>query len=354
MIAVALSGGVDSSFAAYLLRERGENLLGLFALLSQSDPEQEIARVRRICDFLKISLEIVDLRRPFKEKVIAYFKEQYRQGLTPNPCIICNREIKFGLLLETAHKLGASKLATGHYVRLQFNKANLCYELFKGRDQDKDQSYFLALLTQKQLSQTIFPLGEWKKEEVIKEAVKLGLFNLTSPESQEVCFIRGDYRNLFLQEDFPPGDIVTVSGKVVGKHQGLFAYTIGQRRGLGVRLGKPYYVVALDRERNRLIIGPKKFLKRKHLRVGGVHFICPAYRSQSFDAFVRIRYRHKEAPARIELLSASEARVVFKNPQEAVTPGQFAIFYQKELVLGGGEILPAPVEELIKNSEKPI
>ncbi len=354
MIAVALSGGVDSSFAAHLLRQEGKELFGIFARLSQPDPEREIARVQKICDLLKIPLKIVDLKKPFEERIVSYFKEQYRRGLTPNPCIICNREIKFGLLLEKARELGASRLATGHYVRLRFNKRNSCYELLKGRDRDKDQSYFLALLNQQQLSRALFPLGEWKKEEVIRESVKLGLFNLTSPESQEVCFIQGDYRRLFAGEDFPPGEIVTVDGRVVGRHQGLFAYTIGQRRGLGIRLGKPYYVVALDRERNRLIVGPKRYLKRKDLRVGGVHFVCPAYRRESFEALVRIRYRHKEAPASIKLLSPSEAQISFKSPQEAVTPGQFAVFYEEDLVLGGGEILPSPPEGLIENLKTPI
>lgn len=349
MIAVALSGGVDSSFAAHLLLQKGEKIFGLYALLSQPDPEKEIDRVQKICKFLKIPLKIVDLRASFQERVIAYFKDRYRRGLTPNPCIVCNREIKFGLLLEKAKELGASCLATGHYVRKVFNEKNSCYELLKGCDPGKDQSYFLALLTQEQLKDALFPLGEWRKEEVIRESVKLGLFSLTSPESQEVCFIKGDYRLLFAAEEFPPGEIITVEGKVVGRHRGLFAYTVGQRRGLGIRLGRPYYVIALDRDRNRLIIGPKKFLKRKSLLLQKVHFLCPSYRKESFEALVRIRYRHKEARARVDILPSGEAQVNFCTPQEAVTPGQFAVFYRQELVMGGGEIKPYPPEELIQN-----
>ncbi len=338
MIAVALSGGVDSSFAAYLLRQKERDLLGVLALFSQPEPEKEISRVQKICSFLKIPFEVVDLRREFEAKIISYFKESYRKGLTPNPCIICNRELKFGLLLKAVKQLGAEKLATGHYVRLSFNAKINCFELLKGRDLGKDQSYFLALLSQEQLASALFPLGDWLKEEVIKESVKLGLFGLTSPESQEICFIRGDYRALFNADEFPPGEIVTVEGKVVGQHQGLFAYTIGQRRGLGVRLGRPYYVVAIDTAQNRLIIGPKKLLKRKELLVHNPHFICPAYRQERFEALVRIRYRHKEAPAEIRFLSKDKIVVNFKTPQQAVTPGQFAVFYQGEKVLGGGEI----------------
>ncbi len=338
MIAVALSGGVDSAFAAHLLRTEGREIFGLLALFSQPQPEKEIARVQKICSFLKIPLEVVDLRREFEEKIISYFKESYRRGLTPNPCIICNRELKFGLLFSRARALGAQKLATGHYVRTSFNRELGCFELLKGRDRHKDQSYFLALLTQQQLASAVFPLGDWEKEEVIKESVKLGLFNLTSPESQEICFIRGDYRSLFQAEDFPPGEMVTVDGRVVGRHRGLYAYTIGQRRGLGVRLGRPYYVVAIDAFRNRIIIGPKKFLKRRRFLVKSPHFICPAYRQDRFEALVRIRYRHQEAPAEIILKNDAEAEVTFKKPQQAITPGQFAVFYQGEKVMGGGEI----------------
>ena len=335
MIAVALSGGADSAFAAYLLRQKHE-VLGLFALLAPQDPEQEIERVKRLSEKLSIPLKVVDLREAFREKIISYFKEAYRQAKTPNPCILCNREIKFGLLLEEALALGAEKLATGHYVRLFFDEKNGCYLLKKGVDPGKDQSYFLALLRQEQLARALFPLGEWRKEEVIKEAVRLGFFELTAPESQEVCFIRGDYRHLFADEDFPPGDLVTVSGKVVGRHQGLFAYTIGQRRGLGVRLGRPYYVVALDPEKNQVIIGPKKYLSRRALLLQNWHLLCPQ-RGLPERALVRIRYRHREAPARLERQNSS-LRVVFDRPQQAITPGQFAVFYEDQLVLGGGEI----------------
>ncbi|OAG28527.1 tRNA 2-thiouridine(34) synthase MnmA [Thermodesulfatator autotrophicus] len=338
MIAVAMSGGVDSTFAAHLLKKQKKNIFGLFALFSPKDPEKEIARVKRLTEALKIDLKIVDLTLPFREKIIGYFRKSYRQGLTPNPCIICNREIKFGLLLEEVQKLGASQIATGHYVRVIFNETNHCFELLKGKDPGKEQSYFLALLNQHQLSKALFPLGEWRKEDVIKEIVKLGLFGLTSPESQEACFIKGDYRELFTEEDFPPGEIVTVDGRIVGKHQGIYAYTIGQRRGLGVRLGRPYYVVAIDAPKNRVIIGPKKYLRCERFLVKKFHLICDAYRQKELEANVRIRYRHKEAPATIKFYTEKEAEVIFKKPQQAVTPGQFAVAYQEDKVLGGGEI----------------
>ncbi len=339
MIAVALSGGADSAFTAYLLRQRHE-VFGLFALLAQADPEREIARVRKICQKLSIPLEVVDLREIFHQRIIGYFKEAYRQAKTPNPCIVCNREIKFGLLLEKALNLGAEKLATGHYVRLFWDGEHECYLLQKGVDPAKDQSYFLALLRQEQLEKAVFPLGTWRKREVIREAVRLGLFELTAPESQEVCFIRGDYRELFKDEDFPPGEIVTLSGRVVGRHRGLFAYTIGQRRGLGVRLGRPYYVVALDPERNRVIIGPKRYLARRELLVERPHLVCPR-RGLPERALVRVRYRHQEAPACLEPQNGL-LKITFQRPQQAITPGQFAVFYDGELVLGGGEICRIP------------
>ncbi len=337
MIAVALSGGADSAFAAYLLRQKGYEVIALFALLGQAKPEQEIKRVKRICARLSLPLEIVDLRQEFQKKIVTYFKEAYRKAYTPNPCILCNREIKFGLLLEKALALGAQKMATGHYVRLAFDASQRCYFIEKGVDRSKDQSYFLAFLTQTQLAQTVFPLGEWHKKDVLQETIKLGLFEITAPESQEVCFIHGDYRQLFEDEAFPPGEIVTLTGRVVGKHHGLYAYTVGQRRGLGVRLGRPYYVLDLDPETNRVIIGPKKYLLRREVILQKLHQVCPAL-SWPKEALVRVRYRHKEARAELHMLDKDRLLVRFKTPQPAITPGQFAVIYENDRVLGGGEI----------------
>ncbi len=335
--AVALSGGADSAFAAYLLKKEGP-VLGLFALLSQSNPEKEIDRVRSICGKLDIPLHIVDLREAFQEKIVGYFKEAYRRGLTPNPCVLCNREIKFGLLLQKALELGAERIATGHYARLVYDEKLGQNLLYKALDQGKDQSYFLAYLTREQLNRAVFPLGEWSKEEVLRRSLRLGLFTLTAPESQEVCFIKGDYRQLFASEDFPPGEIVTVFGRVVGRHHGLYAYTIGQRRGLRIRLGRPYYVVSLDTEKNRVIIGPKKYLYAREFWVHRLNWLYPLDLTKPFQAEVRIRYRHKEAPAMVYALGQDTVKVVFERPQPAITPGQFAVFYQGELVLGAGEI----------------
>ena len=272
--------------------------------------------------------------------MVRYFKEAYRQGLTPNPCIVCNREIKFGLLLEEAEELGASAVATGHYARLLHDSKTGQKLLYKGLDQGKDQSYFLAYLTPLQLARAEFPLGEWEKQEVLRAAIRLGLFTLTAPESQEVCFIRRDYRELFSEEQFPPGEIVTVSGRVVGRHRGLYAYTIGQRRGLRLRMGRPYYVVALNPEKNQVIVGPKKYLYRREFWVHKTNLLYPLPLDKPFRALVRIRYRHQEAPATVYPKTPDRWRVVFERPQPAITPGQFAVFYQEDLVLGAGEILP--------------
>ncbi|RUM86985.1 MAG: tRNA 2-thiouridine(34) synthase MnmA [Thermodesulfatator sp.] len=338
MIAVAISGGVDSAYAAWLL-SRTHRVLLLHARLF---PEDTSPRARSVAQALGLPLEIIDLREDFARRVICYFREAYLQGLTPNPCVICNREIKFGLLLEAARQLGAEKLATGHYARLRYDPATSHYLLYKARDLQKDQSYFLHQLPQEVLSQILFPLGDLSKEEILRETARIGLFPFTAPESREVCFVRGDYRELFRVVEAPEGEMVTVNGRVVGKHRGLFAYTVGQRRGLGLRLGKPYYVVALDPEHNRVIVGEKRHLLRRTLRVGRVNFLYPLDPERPFEAAVRLRYRHREAPARIEPLGGGIFRVIFERPQRAVAPGQFAVFYREDLVLGGGEILPEP------------
>ncbi len=337
MIAAAISGGVDSAFAAWL-SARSEKVLLLHALFTESSPD--LKRLEKIAHFLKAPLEILDLRSAFKALVLEYFKKAYLKGLTPNPCVICNRELKFGLLLKEALKRGAEALVTGHYARVVFDPALKRYLLYKGRDPGKDQSYFLHQLSQEALSKARFPLGEWLKAEVIKEASKIGLFPLTAPESQEVCFIKGDYRELFKDLAAPSGEIVTVEGKVVGRHKGLYAYTVGQRRGLGVRLGQPYYVVRLDPRTNRVVIGKKKDLYRQECVVDQVNFIYPLDPSQPFRAAVRVRYRHAESPAWVEPLGKGRFRVRFDQPQRAIAPGQFAVFYREDLVLGGGEILP--------------
>ncbi|HIE32787.1 MAG TPA: tRNA 2-thiouridine(34) synthase MnmA [Thermodesulfobacteriaceae bacterium] len=337
MIAVAISGGVDSAFAAWLLSRKHEVVL-IHALFTPSHPDLE--RIESLARFLALPYEIVDLREAFRDKVIEYFRRAYTLGLTPNPCVVCNREIKFGLLLRDVLSRGAEKLATGHYVRVVYDEGLARYLLYRGRDRRRDQSYFLHQLSQEALSRVIFPLGDYLKEEVVREAVRIGFFNLTAPESQEVCFIERDYRDLFRDLSFPPGEIVTVDGRVVGRHQGLYAYTVGQRRGLGVRLGKPYYVIRLDPQKNQVIIGEKKDLLRRECLVSNVNFIYPLDPEKPFRAEVRIRYRHKEAPAEVVPLGDGRFKVIFERPQRAITPGQFAVFYRGGLVLGGGEILP--------------
>ena len=342
MIAVAVSGGVDSASAARLLSRDHEVVL-VHALFTPDPPDEE--RIEKLARFLNLPYEIIDLREAFRKRVIEYFRQAYTSGLTPNPCVICNRELKFGLLLKAVLSRGAERLATGHYARVVYDRGLGRYLLYRGRDRQKDQSYFLHQLSQEALSRVIFPLGNYLKEEVVREAVRLGFFNLTAPESREVCFIKKDYRDFFRDLSFPPGEIVTVDGRVVGRHQGIYAYTVGQRRGLGVRLGRPYYVIALDTRKNRVIIGEKRHLFRRECLVSRVNFIYPLDPERPFRAEVRIRYRHKEAPAEVVPLGNGLFKIKFDKPQRAITPGQFAVFYRGELVLGGGEILPEVGDE---------
>jgi len=358
-IVVAMSGGVDSSTAAALLKEEGYEVIGLTMHLW--DPTQDgkgsfgrccsfddIHDARRVADQLGIPHYVINLKKPFEDKVVDNFVQEYLQGRTPNPCIHCNDQIKFGFLLHKAEELGARALATGHYARIVQGPSSdeaggARHLLLRGKDRTKDQSYFLFLLTQKQMDRVLFPLGDKSKAEVRQVAAKLGLRVAQKGESQEVCFVPDDDYRRFLEdrkgkEISKPGEIVNRQGEVLGYHPGIYSYTIGQRRGLGISAPQPYYVLALDSRRNRVIAGKKEELLARGLIAGGINWISFPSLEGEREALVQIRYRHPGVPAVLSALEDKKVRVQFKVPQKSVTPGQAAVFYQGDEVLGGGWI----------------
>ncbi|HUT32755.1 MAG TPA: tRNA 2-thiouridine(34) synthase MnmA [Planctomycetota bacterium] len=333
-IAVAMSGGVDSSVSAALLKEAGHEVLGLFMRLA-SEP----AGARRVAEHLGIAFEAVDFTGQ-REALIAYFCSEYDAGRTPNPCVVCNRRNKFGRLLDHARALGAERLATGHYVRLAEREGRRV--LRRGLDPTKDQSYVLSRLTQDQLGQALFPLGELRKEDVRRMARERGLPVHEGGESQDICFVPGGDYVALLRERIPdrirPGPILDTSGRVLGEHPGCQCFTIGQRQGLRVALGSPRYVVRIDRQANAVVIGTREELERTTMLVSDVNWMAFAEPPARIEAAVQVRYNHRPVPAAIEPLPDGSARVTFARPETAITPGQAAVFYDGEIVLGGGWI----------------
>ena len=341
-LAVAISGGVDSMITALLLKQHGLPVLALHMILRPQDSPHPGRQIMELTDRLGVTLHLVDLRRAFQEQVIEPFVNAYRKGMTPNPCVVCNPRIKFSLLQEKAVELGAKKLATGHYARIFSDSSNGSFRLFRGRDRAKDQSYFLYGLNQVQLARTFFPLGDYLKSEVKNLAADAGMGGYYRPESQEICFIsaRG-YRNFLekhLGPDLPgPGPVLDLEDRQIGQHEGIHRYTIGQRRGIGIPASAPYYVVALEPDSNIVRVGGKSDLRRKKLLVKNVNWIAISPPSSNFEALVQVRSRHREAPAMVET-GEEDSLVSFLEPQEAITPGQSAVFYRGEEVLGGGII----------------
>ncbi len=335
-----MSGGVDSTACALMLTNR-YNIEGFFMHLAQPDFSVQKQRVQEIASRLGIKLHVIDLRRQFEEKVLTYFSRSYFDGLTPNPCMICNREIKFGLLLEKMLSLGMDAIATGHYARIMGKDGSL--HLMKGRDPNKDQSYFLAHLTREQLSRVFFPLGDMTKEETYVLAEQNGFMDFRGRESQDVCFLGKDDLGDFLQERFPnacrPGPIRTNNGQTLGSHKGLFRYTVGQRRGLGLPHTSPWYVLALEVETNTIVVGKEEDLYKDSIVLTKMNWPSGSAPPDGKGFQVKIRYTHRGAEAHINQLDKGKYRITFKEKQRAVTPGQFAVIFRNSEVIGSGVIL---------------
>lgn len=357
-VAVALSGGVDSSVAAALLLREGLDVFGVTMLLwsasslgearpAGATPPSEADHTRIICDTLGIPLHVVDLREQFKSQVVDAFCESYLRGSTPNPCVICNRHIKFGALMRAALELGADQLATGHYARIALNAGE--YQLLRASDRHKDQAYVLYTLGQTDLQRALFPVGHLSKEQVRRVAADLRLPSAHRPESQDACFLaRTDYRQLVARlrpDAAQPGPILDTAGQVIGQHQGIAFYTVGQRQGLGIFGPTPSYVVEIDASRNAVVVGPKAALYRRSLLAHQVSYVSGRPPQGPVAIQAKIRYNAGEQPATLEALPNDTARVTFSSPQPAITPGQGVVFYQDDVVLGGGLILaPGPRE----------
>lgn len=337
-VAVLMSGGIDSTMACLLLREQGYQVEGLTMINWDPAVAQKAALA---AEGLGIKHHVVDLRKQFQEHVIEYFCSTYAQAHTPNPCVECNRWIKFGALLQIALEEGYDRVATGHYARIEYHEPSGRYHLLKGTDHSKDQSYFLYQLTQEQLAHTLFPLGEMTKDQVRQLAGQHGLAVAQEPDSQEICFIADDYRE-FLEGQglaLQPGEIVNLKGEVLGRHRGLAFYTIGQRKGLGINVGKPAFVLGMDINKNRLIVDDEHHLFSQELVSAANNWIGIDRLEKALTVEAKIRSTARPAKATIENQSHDRVLVRFQDPQRAITPGQSVVFYQNDLVLGGGRIL---------------
>ena len=354
-VVVGMSGGVDSSVAAALLKEQGYNVIGLFMQNWEEDDEDgnctainDYEDVKRVCNLLKIPYYTVNFAKEYLDRVFSYFLEEYKCGRTPNPDVLCNREIKFGPFLEYAKTLGADYIATGHYAKVE--KRNGKTYLMKAKDENKDQTYFLNQLNQEQLKDVLFPLADMEKPDVRKIAEKYNLVTATKKDSTGICFIGERRFRKFLQTYIPAnaGDIMTLNGEVVGKHEGAMFYTLGQRRGLNIGgksggTGERWFVIDKDIKKNIVYVsqGEDTKLFSKGLVAINVNWIPEQPSAKKFDCYAKFRYRQPDQKVSVEIRD-NDVLVTFKEPQRAVTPGQFVVFYNETDCLGGGTI-----EELI-------
>lgn len=339
---VAVSGGMDSLACAHFLLEEGHKLVPVH-FITGYEPEPVTEKIKKIENLLGLPVQILDLSEVFRKIVIKPFIEAYASGFTPNPCLSCNPGIKFGVLFDLLDDFQCDVLATGHYARILSLEGGE-KGLFKGKDEKKDQSYFLSGIPAEKLEKIRFPLGDWTKEDLKRKIFAEKLFPLSEKESQDICFLHGEGYGDFLESEgkiqAKPGPIVTEDGKTIGTHKGLHRYTIGQRRGLDCPAPFPYYVLRLDLPENKLVVGFREETLASGCEVEKINWLIPPPEN-AFQARVKIRYRHREVEAKIKPEGKDRARILFSDRQSAVTPGQGAVVYDGERVLGGGRILRA-------------
>ena len=339
---VGMSGGVDSSVTAVLLKEQGYSVAGVTLSLCGYGDEQNFKDAKSVCDNLGLPHFTFDLKKEFSQFVIENFTNSYINGKTPNPCIECNRYIKFGKMIDLAEENGYAKIATGHYARIK-KDCNGRYLLYKAKDLSKDQSYVLYNLSQHQLSKAIFPLGEVTKAQVREKAESLKLINFDRPDSQDICFVPdGDYAS-FIENNLnfvaAKGEYVDINGNFIGEHKGVIRYTIGQRKGLGIALGKPTFVIDKDSQTNRVVLGDEEYLFKRTVIVENTNFIPFDKLESDMRVTAKLRYRHIEQPATVIPIGENKVKIEFDEPQRAASPGQAAVFYNGDLVVGGGAIV---------------
>lgn len=348
-VVIGMSGGVDSSVAAYLLKEQGYDVIGIMMKLVPDDDGEEDERAccslsavtdaRMVADELDIPFYVMNFKKQFKESVIDYFIEDYMAGRTPNPCVMCNKKIKFDALYNKAKALGADYIATGHYAQVLNEDGR--FKLKKGIDERKDQTYMLYTLNQEQLSHTLMPCGTYTKEEVRAIAEKIGLHLSKKRDSQEICFVPDNNHGNFICEEtqkVKPGNFVDKDGKILGKHDGIVYYTIGQRKGLGIALGKPAFVIDINSKTNEIVIGDNEDLFKKELIASDVNLISVGKIDEPIKLMTKIRYNGSPSLATVYPLENGNIRVVFEEYQRAITKGQSVVFYKDNYVFGGGII----------------